>query len=301
MKAWLRQHRYALITSLRRFATQPFSSITNLLVIALTLTVPLVGAALLVSIQPLSQEVSTHPQITLFLQPKLSASQGQAVLGRILSEADTANYQAAWIPREQAIHQLQEQASWREALSTVADNPLPDAIVVTLLGPDPAKQAAELAPVWQSWEEIDLVQMDGEWIQRLHSLISAVRIGLGLLAIGVALIVLATVFNTVRLQALAQREEITVARLVGATESFVRRPFLYQGAIAAGVASILALLAATITLGFLNHNLAPLAASYGSDFSLHLPSTPWLVAFVIAVGLLGAFSARWSVTRNTRY
>lgn len=301
MKTWLRQHRYALLTSLRRFATQPFSSITNLLVIVLTLTVPLVGAALLVSIQPLSHEVSTHPQITIFLQPKLTHAQGQAVLGRLLGTADEENYHAAWIPREQAIRQLREQTSWREALDTVGENPLPDAIVVTLMGPEPVEQAARLAPQWQAWQEVDIVQMDGEWIQRLQSLLTAIRIGLGLLALGVAVIVLATVFNTVRLQALAQREEITVARLVGATEAFVRRPFLYQGALAAGIAALLALLAAKTTLIFLNRSLTQLIESYGSDFSLRLPGIPWLVGFVLAVALLGAFSARWSVTRNTRY
>lgn len=301
MKAWLRQHHYAFITSLRRFATQPFSTLTNLLVITLTLTVPLVGAALLLSLQPVAQQVSPQPQVTVFLQPGLAPPAAQGVLQRLQQQAQTENFQVTWVPRDQALRQLKNQATWREALDSIPGNPLPDAIVVTLENTVAPAQASRLAQTWEAWPEVDAVQLDGEWLQRLNSLLGAVRLGLGLLALGVALVVLATVFNTVRLQALAQREEITVARLVGATEAFVRRPFLYQGALAGTVAAVLAIGAASLTLHFLNLSLQALVASYGSQFYLHLPAIPELLTFVVVVGLLGAFSARWSVTRNTRF
>jgi cell division transport system permease protein len=113
--------------------------------------------------------------------------------------------------------------------------------------------------------------------------------------------VLATVFNTVRLQALSQREEIAVARLVGATEQFVRRPFLYLGALSGALAAILAVIAASLTLSPLNQALARLAQSYNAEFSLHLPDVSWLVLGTLSAAVLGALSARWSVTRNTRF
>ena len=112
---------------------------------------------------------------------------------------------------------------------------------------------------------------------------------------------LATVFNTVRMQALSQREEIAVARLVGATESFVRRPFLYLGALSGALASLLAIGVAAVALSPLNNALLGLARSYGAEFALHLPGAPVLLAAIVASAALGALSARWSVTRSTRF
>ena len=136
---------------------------------------------------------------------------------------------------------------------------------------------------------------------RLEAILRFGRIGLWFLAICVAVVVLATVFNTVRLQAMTQREEIAVARLVGATESFVRRPFLYLGALTGMAAALLAILTAGLALQPLNGAVLGLAHSYGAEFALHLPSLPVLAVEVLAAGILGALSARWSVTRSTRF
>src|SRR5690606_19100765 len=120
------------------------------------------------------------------------------------------------------------------------------------------------------------------------------RVGLIFLAACVAAVVLAAVFNTVRMQAMLQREEIAVARLVGATESFVRRPFLYLGALSGAVAALIAIGAAALALTPLNEALLTLARSYGVDFALHLPGLPILAIAVVGTGILGALAARWS-------
>src|SRR5690606_22489590 len=117
---------------------------------------------------------------------------------------------------------------------------------------DLAKQANTLAREWRQLDSVDSVQLDSEWVRRLEAILGFVRLGLWLLALGVALVVLATVFNTVRMQALTQREEIGVARLVGATESFVRRPFLYLGALTGVISSLLAILLSIVALIPLN-------------------------------------------------
>src|SRR5690606_7583242 len=113
----------------------------------------------------------------------------------------------------------------------------------------------------------------------------------GLLALGVALVVLATVFNTVRMQALAQREEIAVARLVGATESFVRRPFLYLGALTGLLASFAAIALSALALKPLNNALAQLAQSYGAQLVLQLPDAKSLILATVVIVILGALSA----------
>lgn len=301
MNAWFRQHRYAFGVTLRRLAAQPFSSLANIVVIALALAVPLMGAAVLVSVQPIAASLTTGPEVTVFLRTSAAPTAAPALARRIQAEhgADIASVQV--VTREQALAGLRANPAWSDALAVLPDNPLPDAVIVTLAGADFAERAARLADVWRQWEGVDNVQLDSEWVQRLQALLHFANIGLLLLSLGVAVAVLATVFNTVRMQALSQREEITVARLVGATERFVRRPFLYLGALTVGVAGILAIVGSLAGLQLLNGAVRELARSYGSDFALSLPSGFWLVVFVVAGALLGAFSARWSVTRNTRF
>jgi cell division transport system permease protein len=302
MKSWLRLHRYALTVTLRRLMAQPFSSLANLLVMALALALPLLGASILVSSEPIARQVSVTPEVTLFL--KTSAPKGAANTIAQRLNADHADQLQAVrvVSRDDALKSLRNDPAWNQALAALPDNPLPDAVIVTLTeGDNFADRANRLAQTWKKWEHVDLVQLDSAWVQRLEAILNFARVGLIFLATCVAAVVLAAVFNTVRMQAMLQREEIAVARLVGATESFVHRPFLYLGALSGALAAILSIGVAAIGLSALNSALLRLVRSYGADFSLHLPSVPVLILAVIGTGLLGAIAARWSVTRSTRF
>jgi len=309
MTSWLRQHGYALRITLRRLRAQPFSSLANLLVMALVLSLPVVGGSVLVSVQPLAREVSVTPELTLFMTlDATDAASGvdnaaaHSVARRIRAEYPQEIAAVRVVTRQDALTELRRNRDWEAALAVLPENPLPDAVVVTLApGEDSAARATALVAAWQPWPEVERVQLDGTWVQRLEALVRVARIALGLLAASVALVVLAAVFNTVRMQALSQREEIAVARLVGATEAFVRRPFLYLGALTGTVSALLAVVAAALALGPLNHAIATLATSYGTEFALHLPDAGTLMLGVVAVAALGAASALWSVTRNTRF
>jgi len=302
MKRWLRHHRYALRVALRRLRLHPLSSLANIVVISLMLAVPILGAAVLQSSQPLARQLAVAPELTLFLSPDTTAAQQQDLLTRLRDQAGDQIAAARLLPRAQAMAQLRSDPTWARALDALGENPLPDALIVTLKDSDaPARQAQALADAWAKWPGVDHVQLDSEWVRRLESLLSFVRVGLGLLGIAVIVVVLATVFNTVRLQALTQREEIAVARLVGATESFVRRPFLYLGALTGLAASLLALLLAWLAMAPLNTLLGRFARSYGIDWTLHLPATPDLLLSGLLIILLGAIAARLSVTRHTRF
>jgi cell division transport system permease protein len=302
MKRWLRQHRYAALVAVRRLLAHPFSSLANILVIALTLAIPIIAAAILVSAQPVTRQISVSPEITLFMKPDAPSNTATEVAARIRGQNQSTIRDIHIVPRQQALARLKADPAWADALAVLPDNPLPDAVIVTLdNGPDLATRADALASQWTQWKGVGRVQLDSEWVRRLEAMLRFLRVGLAALALGVALVVLATVFNTVRLQALMQREEIGVARLVGATESFVRRPFLYLGALTGVVASLLAIGLSAIALHPLNAALARVAQSYGTQLSLHLPDALSLGLSVILVAILAALSARWSVTRNTRF
>lgn len=302
MRRWIRQHHYALMVSLRRLAKQPFSSIANVLVIALSLALPIVGASILLSSQPVLNEVSVSPQLTLFLKHNTTDEQNRALAQQLQRDYNDVIASVRPIPKGQALENLKSNPGWSSALAALPGNPLPDALVVSLHDSEnQAELADQLASDLSTLSGVETVQLDSAWVRRLQAIMYTARIGLGLLALGVILVVLATVFNTVRMQALNQREEIAVARLVGATETFVRRPFLYLGAMTGIAASLVAIGVAALTLIPLNQALGYLAASYGAQFALRLPDVSSLLLATISVAILGAAAARWSVTRNTRF
>ena len=302
MKHFFEHHRYALAVTLRRLIGQPFSFLTNVTVIALALALPLLGASVLVSVQPLTQHVSANPALTVFMAPEASLEQAKSVVQAIDQGADPTVLEVRLIPKEVAYEALKSNDAWRQALDVLPANPLPHAISVTIEADETMSSTADvLARQWQKLEGVAFVQLDSIWVQRIEALLRIGNIGVALVTLIIALVVLAAVFNTVRMQALSLREEIAVARLVGATESFVRRPFLYQGGITCAVAAIIAIGLASAALLPLNNALTDLSRTYDALFALHLPSTMALVLYVLAAITLGAFSARWSVTRHTRY
>lgn len=302
MIRWLHQHRYAFVVALRRLLNQPFSSLCNILVIGLSLAVPIVVAAVLDTAQPVVRQIPVSAEVTLYLDRSVSKD-AAAQLGAELRQRHADDIESLEvITRDQALAELRRRPAWSDALAVLADNPLPDAIVVTLRQhPEIAATSARLSSEWQELKVVDNVQVDSTWVQRLQSLLDFLGTGLWLLALGVAVVVLATVFNTVRLQALNQREEIAIARLVGATESFVRRPFLYLGALTGLLSSGFAVLAAWAALQPLNTTLHRLAISYGTELSLRLPDSVSLLLAGCVIAILGALSARLSVNRNTHF
>lgn len=301
MSPFFRHHAYALGVTLRRLCAQPFSSLANIVVVTLALAIPLLGGAALMSLRPIASHLTADPEMTVFMKVDASAADTGAVADRIQREHATDIRGVRIVGRDKALADLKANPAYAQALAVLDDNPLPDAIVVTLAGRDLAARSARLAGLWKTWPKVDMVQVDSAWVQRLEAILRFARAALVFLTLVVVVAVLAAVFNTVRMQALAQREEIGVARLVGATEAFVRRPFLYLGAVSCGVSALAAIGIVALVLGPLNAALADLARSYDAEFALRLPQWPWLAGFVLAVAALGALSARWSVTRNTRF
>lgn len=302
MTRWLRHHRYALGVALRRLSAQPFSSLANIVVIALSLVIPILAASALQSIQPVVRQIPVSPEVTLFLHQQSSLDDARALEQQLRADhpGDIADVRV--VSRQEALQKLRKNPAWETALSALPGNPLPDAVVVTLTDSGQmAERAAGLASQWRSIKTVETVQLDSEWVRRLEAILNVLRTSQGLLAAAVALVILATIFNTVRMQALTQREEIGVARLVGATEAFVRRPFLYLGAVTGLLASALAIGIAAASLSPLNSALLPLARSYGTRVQLALPDPLNLLLAVVVVCILSAVAARWSVTRNTKF
>lgn len=302
MSTWLRHHLYAIRIAARRLLGTPFSSLTNIIVIALVLTLPLLTSAILVSMEPLARNISVNPAISLFMNNTTTIERTRELAKQLQDEHSQSILTLEVVDKAQALQSLKASESWSDALKVLPQNPLPHSIIITLSDKaSPTEMAEQLAQVWSQLPEVDVLQFDSAWVQKLEAILSFIRIVLGLLAAGVALIVITTIFNTVRMQALVQRDEIAVARLVGATESFVRRPFLYFGALTGLTAGLLAVLLSALTLGFLNQAITLLSSSYGIPFNFSLPPASWLALTIALVMIIAATAARWSVTRHSHF
>ena len=173
MKTLLRQHRYALTVTIKRLLSQPFSSLANLLVIALALSLPLLGASLLVSVQPVARQLSVTPELTVFLKTDASSNTAEQIASKIRRDHADQTSAVRVMPKDTALKELRANPAWEQALKVLPGNPLPDAVVVTLTpGDDLAARADKLAHAWRSWPGVDLVQLD-------HALADAGDLGAG--------------------------------------------------------------------------------------------------------------------------
>ena len=304
MSPWLRQHRFALGAALSTVRKSPGSFLFNVLVVALALTLPFAGITLLDNVRPLSEQLSVDPEISLFMRDDASRADAEALAPRIrqiVAPQGGQGAEIAFVPREQALASLKERSGLGDVLETLGDNPLPDSYVMKLEGFASAGAAAQVDLITERLGELPgvaTVQVDSAWVKRLAALLGVLRLVLLLLAVTLGMVVIAVVFNTIRLQVLTQREEIAVSKLLGATDNFIHRPFYYTGALLGLCAGAVSLGAVALALRPLNTAIAEFARLYASEFQL-APLPPLGMAALLAISAgLGLVGAILSVQRH---
>jgi cell division transport system permease protein len=199
--------------------------------------------------------------------------------------------EARYIPREQALKDLQATEGLAEVVAALNRNPLPDAWVVRPRAA-PGAELEALAQELRAQPAVAHVQADAAWARRLAALAGTARLAIALLAALLAFGLVAITFNTIRLQILTQRAEIEISKLIGATDAFIRRPFFYLGAVQGLAGGLLALVLVWGGLAALNTGVADLASSYGSSFRLAFLAPGdalTLLPFSCFLGWLGAY------------
>ena len=302
---FFREHGFAFRAALARISSAPGSFIFNVLVIALALILPLAGLTLLDNVRPVSQDIAVEPEISVFLSTDVPGGRIQAIGDEIrgLIQREHLKAKVEFISRDKALEALKQRAGLGDVVETLGNNPLPDAYVLKLASAEDAAGASRienLATKIGKLSGVEIVQMDSAWVKRLAALMTLATTVLWLLAATLSGVVLAVVFNTIRLQVLTQSEEITVSRLLGATDAFVSRPFYYTGAILGLAAGALALAGVMLALLLLNTSVTQLAALYGSPFRL-VPLPADTAAILLAgSAALGVLGAGLSVRRSLR-
>ncbi|WP_312480944.1 permease-like cell division protein FtsX [Stutzerimonas nitrititolerans] len=293
--AWLESHRASLVDSVGRLVKQPIGSFFTCLVMAVALSLPMGLALLLDNVERLGGSWQRAAQISLYLQLETDAAAGQVLREQIREMPDVAD--AEWISREQALEEFQQLSGLGEALRELPDNPLPGVVVVTPNEVDKAKLEA-LRQRLAELPGVEQAQLDLLWVERLAAILKLgdrFVFGLTLLLIATLLLVIG---NTIRLHIENRRTEIEVVKLVGGTDGYVRRPFLYMGALYGLGAGLIAWLLLAYGLGWLNEAVIDLAGLYGSDFGLAGVPTEDGFSLVLGSLLLGYIGAWLAVARH---
>lgn len=294
---WADHHVYSLVSGLGRVLRKPWSALLTIGVMAVALALPLGLWLVLDNVERLGGSVEASREISVFLKQDVAPDRVQALAGELRARANIAGVRH--ITPEQGLSSLRGRGGL-DAIIDVAgeDNPLPHVLVVSPAGDEmPVADSLRMLP------EADLVQHDAQWRQRLDTWLrfgGRVVLVLGLLlGIGALLVV----GNTVRLDIQSRREEIGVLQLLGATDGFIRRPFLYLGAWYGLVSGAIAVALLALVGIALRTPLAELAASYGSGFALD-GFTVAQVAMVLGgatlLGWLGAGIVAGHFLRQTR-
>lgn len=303
MNSWFRQHRFALGDAFRHLFKTPGNFLLNVLVVSIALALPFAGLTLIENVRPVSEQLAVEPEISIFMQMDASRERATALAPEIKRIAQEAKHpvKLEFIPREKALSTLKDKTGLEDAISTLGANPLPDAYVVKMTGfqnDDDAKKIKQITEKLQALNGVEYVQIDSAWVERLAALLQVMRLVLLFLAATLGVVVVAVVFNTIRLQVMTQREEIEVSRLVGATDSFICRPFYYTGALLGLIAGGVALIAVAIALNPLNAAIADFARLYASEFRLVPLDVNATLIMLAASAFLGLLGALLSVQRH---
>jgi cell division transport system permease protein len=272
-------------------------------VVAIALALPFAGLTLIENVRPVSEQLTVVPEISIFMgmdTPRERATALGPEIRRVVMEGKGSG-KLEFIPRENALSTLKNRTGLGDALTTLGENPLPDAYVLKLAGFQNAADATRvdsMAVQLKALPGVEYVQVDSAWVKRLAAMMHVLRLVLLFLAATLGVVVVAVIFNTIRLQVMTQREEIQVCRLFGATDAYICRPFYYTGALLGLIAGVVALGAVALALQPLNTAIADFARLYASEFRL-APLGLFSVFLLLAVSAgLGFAGSLLSVKRH---
>ncbi len=265
--SWLLRHLQVFVYTLGQLTRSPFGSAMTASVIGIALALPAGLYVLLENAQSMSRGWDGTAQISLFLRADVTDRRAAELAERIASLAEVTTTRL--ITRQEALAEFQEMSGFGNALQALEANPLPSVIVAQpAVGHADAQGIQRLVDRFGSQAEVDIAQFDLQWVKRLYALMEIVQRGVLVLAALLSVAVLLIVGNTIRLGIQNRRDEIEIAKLVGATNAFIRRPFLYTGFWYGLFGGLLAMLLVGSSLELLREPVRQLALLYYSEFAL---------------------------------
>ena len=299
MSAYFTRHLQALFGAVGRLVRTPLATLLTLIVIGVALSLP-AGMALLVNnLRAATGDLGDALDFTVYFKTGTAIERVQQLAKGARERPGIESITVR--TSEQALEEFKTASGFGDALSALSDNPLPHHLVVR-----PARSASGPGEIeamrryFSAFPEVDLVQLDLDWVRRLHSLLDVLQrmfwVVVGVLGLGV----LAVIGNTIRLEIQHRRQEIEVTKLVGGSNAFVRRPFLYTGLFYGLGGALLAALIVTGSLAYLGQAVGELSAQYGGHFGMQGLDGRGFGLLLLAGAGLGWLGALVSTGRHLR-
>ena len=293
--SWRQHHRDSFRDALQRLNAARASSAMTILVIAIALALPAGLAVLLDNARAITRGWDGNAHLSVFLDMETSEPRQRELAAQWQQFEHIQRTEI--ITRQQALAEFKALSGFGDVLEALPDNPLPPLIVVFPDSTDPVTLRA-LENRLAEQDGVDLVQLDVEWVRRLHSLIELGERLISALTLALAAAVILVVVNTIRLGIESRREEIVVVKIVGGTDGFVRRPFLYTGFCFGFAGGITAVVLVQVALWWLGGPIDELLTLYNSDDSLTSMALSSLIALPVFSGILGLLGAWLAVGRH---
>lgn len=291
------RHVQAFLGALGRLARSPLASFLTILVVAVALALPMSLKLLVSNARLATGDFKDAVDLSVYLRTDVALQKAQQLADNAKARPGVAD--VTLISADQALEEFRTYSGFGAALEVLQQNPLPHVLHVHP-EPDASSTAAieSLRQYFKAWPEVEFVQIDSDWVMRFNAILDVMRKVLIIAASLLGLGVLAVVGNTIRLEILNRRAEIEVTKLVGGSDGFVRRPFLYTGLLYGLGGALLAWGIIAITVLVLDQPVATLAQLYGSHYALSGPA-PEDVGFLLGGGaFLGLLGAWISATRH---
>ena len=300
MTAWLTRHAQTMVGSLGRLSQQKLATLLTMLVIGIALALPTCLHLFVTNAQRATGDWNRAVDISVFLKRPTSLEEARRIVERVRQRRDVAEVE--FTSADEALKDFRRSSGFGEAIDALNDNPLPHALIVRPTADYATPEAlADLSSSLREIASVDVVQLDTAWVERLNAILAAIARAIVIATAVLALGVLVIVGNTIRLDIQNRRAEIEITKLVGGSDGFVRRPFLYSGVWYGLGGGLLAWIIVAIVIAALREPVGRIATLYGSQFNL-LPldwrSSLALLGAGAALGWLGSFLA---ATRHLRY
>ena len=291
MGAWLTRHLQTLVGALGRLSQQKLATLLTTLVIGIALALPACLHLLIANAQTATGNWNRAVDLSVYMKIPTSVDELRRVADRVRQRRDVAEVDV--LTADEALKEFRRDSGFGPAIDALTSNPLPHSIIVHPKGEfATATHLEELAKDIRSQPSVEMVQLDTAWVNRLQAILEAVRRAVLLTAAFLAVGVMAIVGNTIRLDIQNRRAEIEVTKLVGGSDAFVRRPFLYSGVWYGIGGGLIAWLLTAIVVGVLRDPVQRIAGLYGSGFQiagLGLQPTLILLASGVVLGWLGSY------------
>lgn len=294
---YFKHHVKAIITSLDRLLCSYLSSLLTIFVISIVFSFLLVFFVAMENLSRVSNSFELNTNISLYLKLDTSENAAQSLIDRLKSDSNIQNVR--YISQEEGLEILQDSMDVKGILSNFKTNPLPKVLVVTPYYKDLSPEKAEsLLSEMHNIPQVEIVKVDKEWLERLYYITDLIkRVGFLLLipfVVGVVLII----WNTVRLDLQKAHKEMYVLKMIGATDAFVRRPFLYMGFFYGVLGGALSVAIVNLALNWLYVPIQMLIQSYGSDFVFRGLTLEVVIAFLLMGSFFGFLGALFAVVKR---